>query len=176
MPDTPLDDELPRQAASGLRLARKASSLEDLLDSPMGRAGSPAPFGQGMSIQLPAGELASALGREGVFPVRLRLYPGVVPMGSDPHGNHTGVSPGSHRCRTGPAGGGGDRFDGCNPRGTRKIQGCIELRLPVQPTSSILGGCSARSLSMRQILAHPSTRSWGRLGPLMAGLMVDPDG
>jgi hypothetical protein len=50
----------------------------------------------------------------GVTTVTPRRGYGVVPMGSDPHGNHTGISPGRHRCHTGTAGwepgiGGGGR-------------------------------------------------------------------
>ena len=37
---------------------------------------------------------------EGVVPARLRRGPGVAPMGIDPHGSHTGVSPCPHRCLT----------------------------------------------------------------------------
>jgi hypothetical protein len=36
----------------------------------------------------------------GAAPVRQRCYPGVVPMGPDPHGDHTGVAPARRRCLT----------------------------------------------------------------------------
>ena len=90
----------------------------------------------------------------GVFPVTLRRGPGVVPMGSAPHGSHAGVTPGPHRCRTGPAAGGGDRFDGCNPRDTSKIQSCFKLRLPVHPTVLILARCRALGLTIKQGLTY----------------------
>ena len=39
---------------------------------------------------------------EAVFPARLRRASGESPMGAGPHGRLTGVSPGPHRCLTGP--------------------------------------------------------------------------
>ena len=41
---------------------------------------------------------------EGVVPARLRRGPGVAPMGTDPHGSDTGVSPCPHRRLTDPHG------------------------------------------------------------------------
>jgi len=49
-------------------------------------------------------KLDSAASLPGVAPARPRCDPGVVPMWVDPHGNHTGVSPGSHRYLTGVSG------------------------------------------------------------------------
>ena len=45
---------------------------------------------------LPATTVPKASGA-GVTPVWPRRYPGVVPMGTAPHGDHTGVPPGRHR-------------------------------------------------------------------------------
>jgi hypothetical protein len=53
---------------------------------------------------------------------------GVSPMRVDPHGRHTGVSPGSHPCLAGPAGRGAGRLDDCNSRDVSNLQSGIKLR------------------------------------------------
>ena len=75
-------------------------------------------------------------------------------MGADPHGSLTGVTPGPHRCLTGPPGRDGEPFDGCKLRVARNLERWIKLRLPVHPRNLILAGCRASSLSIKQTLDH----------------------
>ena len=96
-------------------------------------------------------------GVEDVFPARLRRGPGVSPMGVDPHGRHTGISPGPHRILSGLPGRDGESLDGSNSRDTGNIQGWIRLGLSVQQTSLILARCRAGSLSIKLTLTHSSS-------------------
>jgi hypothetical protein len=72
---------------------------------------------------------------EDVFPARLRRGPGESPMGSDPHGRLTGVSPCPHRCLTGPP----SRTETCSRAAT------IVIRVTYRAaSSSILEGVNNR--------------------------------
>jgi len=117
VPDTPLFDELSKSATSRLRLTRTGSSSPEGLDSPMV-----------VRAQSAACQRSIQGAWTSYSPARLRRGPGVSPMGSAPHGRHTGVTPRPNRCLTGPPGRDGESFDGCNSRGRSDIHGWIKLR------------------------------------------------
>jgi hypothetical protein len=102
VPDTPLCDEWSKPPASGIAVGQGSINRTRAARSAKGcarRYPDSAPCQLGSSRQA----LAFPAVVEDVFPVRLRRGPGVVPMGSDPHGNHTGVSPCPHRCLIRPS-------------------------------------------------------------------------
>jgi len=61
-------------------------------------------------------------------PVRRCRGPGAVPMGSAPHGNHTGVSPCPRRCLTGPNRRARGLVWRCNSCDVSNLHGCMLQR------------------------------------------------
>jgi hypothetical protein len=81
-----------------------------------------------VATRLDGGPAPAELPRACADAVRVlqRRYPGVVPMGPDPHGDHTGIEPGPHQANAGkdslPEAAGGTRNNRRKRLRTRRLR------------------------------------------------------